>query len=421
MTPFLVSKISKAVWPHSNRILLGDLNNDGILEMVLLQADSDFDDRFIPHQITCLSAVDVHGNELWRVGKPLRVIGGTGSDFPAQIYDIDGDGENEVLCVMDKKFKVLEGKNGRLKAEYDLPDEYAHDCIILANLSGADKPKNIILKDRYKKMWAMNHDFTVMWAFEGNIGHFPYPFDINGDGYDEIMAGYDLLDRFGNVIWSIEMEGHADCIFFANLYNGKKVQLVIGGGTTGVYDTDGRELFRYDAAVETQHIAVGKFRNDMEGLQIACLDRIVRADQGEIKPGQPQPKDGLFLLNNKAELLWKEERTTPGWLTIIETIQNWDGSGLDYILAYRRGGGILPTIYDGFMNEIAVFPVEGYVVHAPVFGDGKEDVIIFDKDNIYIFSSVERDLSKPPNLRQKQPPKRLHMATLYPGDERILV
>ncbi|MCL2204193.1 MAG: hypothetical protein FWB88_09685 [Defluviitaleaceae bacterium] len=417
--PYLVSKISKAVWPHSNRILLGDLNNDGILEMLLLQADSEIDDRFVPHQLTCISAVDVHGRELWRVGRPMREMGKTGSDFPAQIYDIDGDGENEVLCVMEGKFRVLEGRSGRLKAEYDLPGEYAHDCIILANLDGADKPKNVILKDRYRRMWAMNHDFTVRWAHEGNLGHFPYPFDINGDGYDEILAGYDLLDRDGKVLWRVAQTGHADCIFVADLWGDGERQFVIGGSTTGIYSNEGREIARYDDAVETQHIAVGKFRADAPEMQIACLDRIVRGDQGEIKAGAPQPKDAIFLLDNKAQLLWKEDRVTPGWLTIIETMRNWDNTGQDYILAYRRGGGILPTLYDGDMKPVAVFPVEGYVVHGPIFGDAREDVVIFDPEHIYIFSSVERDLHNLPKHPPKPQPKRLYMATLYPGDERV--
>jgi len=411
--PFFVTKIDKTKMPESNRIILGDLNGDGVLEMVLLQADSGIDDRYVPHQITCLTAVDVKGNILWQAGEPMKEIGGTGSDFPAQIYDIDGDGENEVICVMDKKFKVFEGKTGKLKKEYELPHEHAHDCIILANLSGADKPKNVVLKDRYNKMWAMNYDFSVMWTHDGNLGHFPYPYDINGDGYDEIMAGYDMLDRFGNVLWSVEQTEHADCIFVADMYGGDSasggVQIVIGGGTTGVYDAKGNELCRYDGAVETQHVAIGKFRNDIDGLQIACLDRIVR--------GGPTARDAMFLLNNKAELVWKEDRKCVGWLTILETIQNWDDSGMDYILAFRRGGDIMPTIYDGSMNEVAVFPIDGYVLHAPIFDDKYEDVIIFNKEEIHIFSSVERDVNALPKKSPTAQPKRLYCATLYPGGE----
>ena len=76
--------------------------------------------------------------------------------------------------------------------------------------------------------------------------------------------------------------------------------------------------------------------------------------------------------------LIKEERKTGGWLTIIETLRNWDNSERDYILAYRRGGGINPTIYDGYLNEIATFPVDGYAVHADLTGSGLTQVILYN-------------------------------------------
>jgi len=422
--PYFVTKIDLAKIPESSKMILGDINNDGVLEMVMLQSESGPDNRYIPHYVTCATALDVYGNVLWQVGTPMDPPGCTGSDFPAQIYDIDGDGNNEVICVMmdenkEKRFMVLDGATGEMKKAYPLPSEYAHDCIVLANLFGEDKPRNVLLKDRYHKIWAMSHEFEVLWTHKSNVGHFPYPYDFNGDGFDEIMAGYDMLDRNGNVLWSIDQhKEHADCVFVADLFGDGNIQYVIGGETTGIYDTNGKELFRYDGAVETQHIAVGKFRGDMKGRQIACLDRIIRDGP---KDGR---RDGVFLLNNKAELLWKENRQTPGWLTIIETIQNWDGSGMDYILAYRRGGVIQPTIYDGEFNEITTFPVGAsehiYAEHASLFGDGVTDVILYNNKEINIYSSVQRDLKdiKSSNKRIVQP-KRLFCHTTYPGAEMV--
>lgn len=114
------------------------------------------------------------------------------------------------LCVMDKRFLILEGATGRVKEEHALPSEEAHDCIIIANLSGKDRPEDIILKDRYFHMWALNRQFELLWTHEGNLGHFPWCSDVNGDGYDEVMAGYDLLDHNGRVLWSChDLEDHA--------------------------------------------------------------------------------------------------------------------------------------------------------------------------------------------------------------------
>lgn len=153
--------------------LLGDIDGDGRMEVVFVQADSGIDDRYVPHQITCVTAYRLTGELLWQRGDSSGRPGSFGSDFPAQIYDIDGDGCLEILCVMDKRFLILEGATGRVKEEHALPSEEAHDCIIIANLSGKDRPEDIILKDRYFHMWALNRQFELLWTHEGNLGHFP--------------------------------------------------------------------------------------------------------------------------------------------------------------------------------------------------------------------------------------------------------
>lgn len=46
--------------------LLGDIDGDGRMEVVFVQADSGIDDRFVPHQITCVTAYRLTGELLWR-------------------------------------------------------------------------------------------------------------------------------------------------------------------------------------------------------------------------------------------------------------------------------------------------------------------------------------------------------------------
>jgi len=260
-------------------------------------------------------------------------------------------------------------------------------------------------------MWAMDNEFRLLWTHEGNIGHFPWPYDFDGDGRDEVMAGYDLLDHDGRKLWSCrDLEDHADCIWVGDVNGDGTPELVIGGSVTVMYDPNGRELWRYEDSIESQHVALGKFRDDLPGLQIAGLDRIVR--------GNANGKDGMFFLDSQGKEVWKETRTTKGWLTIIETVSQWDDSGLDYILAYRRGGGVTPTLYDGWMNPVAVFPRDGYVVHADLMGAGRENVIIYDNEWAYIYSSWEQDLFTRHSAEPLQQTKRLYSSTLYPGGER---
>jgi len=397
--------------------LLGDIDGDGRMELIIVQADHDIDDHYVPHQITCVTAYRLTGELMWQRGKCNAVSGNFGSDFPAQVYDIDGDGKLEILCVMNKKFMVLNGGDGTVKAEYDLPSEYAHDCIIIANLSGNEYPNDIILKDRYHNLWAMNKDLELLWHHEGNVGHYPWCFDINEDGYDEVMAGYDLLDHTGKVIWSChDLEDHADCIWIGDVNGDGKMEIVVGGSVTCLYRLNGDEIWRYDGSVESQHIALGKFLPDEQGLCVAGLDRIQRGDGYK---GQWVGKDGMFLLNCNGEEVWKEDRDTKGWLTIIDTLHNWNGEAQDYILAYRRGGGVMPGLYNRLGEKVISFPRDGYVLHGDLFGRGKEEVLIYSKEKVWIFSGTWYDLSQKSSGIALKQPKRLYSSTLYPGGEYI--
>jgi hypothetical protein len=73
-------------------MLLGDITGDGRLDFVMMQGDQMADDRYIGHQVNALTAYDFEGNLLWQVGSPAQGAA-TGSDIPAQIYDIDQDGD----------------------------------------------------------------------------------------------------------------------------------------------------------------------------------------------------------------------------------------------------------------------------------------------------------------------------------------
>lgn len=447
MDPICIGKVDYSKAGKNCKLLLGDINGDGRMEMIFVQAKGGIDARYVPYEISCITAFALTGEMLWQFGEPVEDCGGFGADFPAQVCDIDADGKLEVLCVKEGRFKVLDGATGTVKREFELPDEEAHDCILVCNLSGNRLPQDVILKDRYKRMWAMDKDFNLLWTHEGNVGHFPWASDVNGDGYDEIMAGYDLLNHEGKLLWSCKnLDDHADCLWVGDVNGDGKPEIAVGGSSTCLYDADGNELWRYDDSIESQHIALGKFLPDEPGLQLAGLDRIQRGDghngqhlkkmlaegkdvklnssKREEKPVEgkrpmfgSEGKDGMFLLDNCGKEVWKEDRQTGGWLTIVNTLRNWNGEGKDYILAYRRGGGVMPTLYDGNQKPVVSFTKDGYVVSADLFGRNKEEVIIYADNEAWIFSGTAYDLSEKPSGVQLEQPKKLYTSTLYPGGE----
>jgi len=411
--PPLLSLDIRAAGPRC-RLLLGDLDGDGRMELVLVQPDNRQDVRYIPHQVGALTAFDLDGRLLWQVGRPSQDAGGPGSDYPAQIADCDGDGRLEALCVMDGRLLVLDGRSGRPKASLPLPAPHAHDCIIPADLGGRGYSGEWLLKDRYRNVWAVDLSGRVLWHHEGNPGHYPWVFDFDGDGRDEVMAGYTLLDHDGRPLWTCEgLTEHADCIWVGDVNGDGEPEIAIGGSAVVLCDRHGRELWRYEGAVEPQHLAIGRFRPELPDLQIAGVDRIVREDDGRGRTG----RDALFLLDRAGRLLWKEERRTPGWLTIMEPLGGWTEDAPDYMLAYRRGGGVPPALYDGHGRVVAAFPLDGYAAHADLAGTGLTQVILYNDETVAVYGSREVRLHARPGAGPLPQPKRLSHSTLYPGGE----
>ncbi len=390
---------------------LGDINGDGRMEIVMVQPDGGFDDRYYPHSVQCATAFDLEGRILWQIGTPDPEVFNSGSDIPAQIYDIDEDGSNEFICCMGGRLCIFNGSTGKLKSQHSLPEENAHDCIVIADLEGRGHARNIILKNRYHKLWALDANYRVMWTFEGNIGHYPWPYDLNGDGKEELIAGYNVLDGNGNLLWTIDMKDHADCIWVCDLDRNKNTPpaVIVGGDDTTAYTPDGRLIWRFTDTVESQNIAPGNFIPENDGTEIGGLDRIVRKDKNG--------RDSVFLFDYNAQPLYKENRKTIGWSSIVTTMHNFDGTGKDHLLVYRRGGGMTSGVFDGRMNMIFEIPVDGHVMWADLIGDGQPQLLAYDDEHIEIYSARQIDLSKPVVPYTRPQPKRLYNWTRYWGSE----
>ena len=73
--------------------------------------------------ISCLTAFDLDGNILWQHGEPTdnHDIGTISADMPMQIYDIDGDGFDEVITAKNFEVLILDGRTGEVKKRAKTP------------------------------------------------------------------------------------------------------------------------------------------------------------------------------------------------------------------------------------------------------------------------------------------------------------
>lgn len=176
-------------------------------------------DAYTPQQVTCITAFDLKGNQLWQYGTP-GTSHGASSDIPVQVYDMDGDGAAEVFANFSTtEMTVLDGTTGKVQRTIPLPAVGSNDTIIFANLRGKPWPQDIIVKTRYSQAWAItgiddatSKAGTLLWTHQmlasatgmnvRGTGHYPLVYDWDGDGKDEVMCGYDFLDDDGTLLWS---------------------------------------------------------------------------------------------------------------------------------------------------------------------------------------------------------------------------
>ena len=184
-------------------IVAGDLDGDGQAEIVSAR-NHDQDD------VHYTSSVVVHrldGSVLWRWGQAEAGRNPLHHDVAAQVYDWDGDGTNEVIVAADGAVVEIDGKTGQEKRRLAIPAN-ASDCLVFCNLCGGQRPTDVLVKTRYTQIWAFDREGKQLWTVDMPGGqrtaHQPRPIDIDGDGRDEIVAGYAVLNSDGSVRWALD-------------------------------------------------------------------------------------------------------------------------------------------------------------------------------------------------------------------------
>ena len=380
----------------SEFVKIGDLNGDGAPDVLFVQS------VYETREITCLTATTISGQVLWQVGTPSADHGRIYSDLPAQIYDWDGDGENEVLYVKqaayldpvllggwareralkyggDATMVVLDATTGAEKGRFAIPPA-ADDCFLFADLTGRGRRQDLVVKDRYWNMWGISFEGDVLWHWSGSTGHFPAVGDVDRDGRDEVFVGFALIDHDGTVLFQKDaQDAHQDAVTMVQLSD-RSWRLAFGNSGIYCLGVDGQERWHHPLA-EAQHVVVGRFREDTE-VQFMVLDR-----------GQPEgDRRGpsvLYLYDLHGHEIWR--RIQPEGSALAAMVElNWTGDGAtQQLLVYNRGPDEPIVVYDGEGRIIdALLPYEPsrnsadqragyYCTRADVWGDSRDEVILF--------------------------------------------
>jgi hypothetical protein len=367
-------------------VRFGDLDGDGAPEMLIAQNIPRIGDNFV--QISCLTAVTLDGRVLWQLGRPDPRNGLLTSDTPFQIHDLDGDGRNEVVMVKDFRLQILEGATGKVRASVPMPSALPDnrlkpytltngDSLALVNLSGQPGHRELLVKDRYTHFWLFDSGLKRLWQGEGQTGHYPYPWDLDGDGRDEIAIGYALWDHSGHRLWSHDddLKDHADGLAVGNFSDDTHAEprVYAWGSDEGFLMFDRRgAILKHVRIGHAQTASVGKFLPNHAGLQLMCVNFWKN-------PGI------VSLFDHDGNLLDQQEPIHSGSAMLPV---NWRGDGQEFVLLsgnVREGGMI-----DGAMRRVVMFPDDGHpdlaAYVANLTGDARDEIVLWDQERVWIYT-----------------------------------
>jgi rhamnogalacturonan endolyase len=400
--PILWKRIATPGFGTDRNLRFGDLNGDGRPEIVLAQRVEMAGDDY--PTISCLTAMDLEGQVLWRLGEPGPHFRPATSDSCFQVYDLDGDGCAEVLFCKDLGLWIADGRTGEIHTSARTPrsrpssvrsgrpcERILGDSVALANLTGGPRPQEILLKDRYAHIWALDRDLKELWHQECVTGHFPAVYDIDGDGCDEVMVGYSMLDQDGALLWELPYGDHQDAIaigpFNADCPDTILIGLAAGEGFI-LAAAEGEVLGQHKLG-HVQKLAVANLCPQLAGLEYAIITFW----------GQP----GITAIFDSRGRKLTSFEPVPYASPLMPV--NWVGDGSELLLlsAHPVEGGLL----DAEGHRVVMFPDDGHPCYCctalDLTGDGRDGLLTWDTESIWVYRA-DAPLPEGPRYRPIRTP-----------------
>jgi len=396
------------------QLRIGDVNGDGRKELVVARCTK----RGLNDDYNCIrsiSAIDLDGRVLWDYGLPGPTANKISTrtnhpdapelltaDLPFQVYDLDGDGRDEVILYRHFHLIVLDGATGAERLRVPTPpapegreDAFLRvnvDSIAFADLCGRGRAEEVLIKNRYRDLWAMDREFNVLWTRQLSTGHFPAPFDLDGDGRDEIVVGSTGLRHDGSTLFEVDLRhDHVDEIVIGRLGgSGAPMQVAVVAGSEGVmvWDLDGRILHR-ERLGHAQRLSAAPYREDLDGVQL-----FTTTYWGE--PGIVSFHDAT------GRRLWFREIPETGQVVCPV---DWSSHGRPLCLlnGSARHGGMI----DGYGRVAVPFPNDGHpelcADATDLLGTGRDQVLLWDADTLHVYGA--EDTGDGPSGYRRFPPE----------------
>jgi len=355
----------------NHNIRLGDLTGDGNKEIAFIQPGKS------ELAVGSITVLNLDGELLWQYGEPRPMTSGRGEELAVQIHDLDGDGAREVIFVSEGRIHVLDGRNGDLKHQVEIPELLSVRTLMFADLLGIGRNNCLLLSDRLHNLLVLNESFELMWNQSTANGSQPLVYDMNGDGLQEIIMGYSVFDPDGTLLYDVgEYIGdRCNGVLVHHMVEGEREIpcLVYAAGDWGLlyFDFSGN-LIRQNIMGHVGYMSVADYDLEIPGLELATSNR--------------WGSDGLINIMESSGNVINNFLPVAG-ITRCQPV-NWKGDGEEFLLssADSIAGGLLDL-----SGQLAVsFPSDGhpvsYYMVQDLMGDARDELLVWGLEELWIYT-----------------------------------
>jgi len=353
---------------------LGDLTGDGNKELLFVRSSK------MTGAISCITALNLDGEILWQYGDTLIPANAKGEEIPVQIHDLDGDGKREVVFISSGRIRILNGQSGKLVRDVRFPSSIEPRALLFGDMLGTGRDNCVLISDRRSKLILLNEKLQLLWERDIETGSQPLLYDMDGDGYDEVLVGFSVFDHEGELRFnSGEFIGdrcNGVAVSELLLDEGASPCLLYAAGDWGLMYVDFEgQVLKQNIIGHVKYISVADFDMESPGLEVVTSNG--------------WGSDGLVHISDASGNVHENFITFNGVSRCAPV--NWKGDGEEFFMVSAdslRGG-----MYDKYGVLSVRFPNDGHPVTcynvSDLSGDARDEVLVWNTDELWIYTQAD--------------------------------